>query len=74
MGITKDVVVRIVKVTFLSWSANHPYFLSKSDRKAGISTQIRLKPLYANALMINQQALFIPMLPDLISVHYKSYP
>ena len=57
MEITEEVVVRIVKVTFLSWSAQNPSFLSLSDRKTGISTQITLKPLSANPLMINQQAL-----------------
>ena len=57
MGITKDVVARIVKVTFLSWSARNPNFLSFNHQTSGISTQIRLKPLSVNAFRINQQAL-----------------
>jgi len=46
-----------LSLVFLPLSANHPSFLNHSDQKAGISIQIRLKPLCANALRIDQQAL-----------------
>ena len=54
-----------MSLVFLPWPAQNPSFLSKNDRFSGTvcDPYVRILPLSANALRINQQALFMGSTP-----------